>query len=224
MVYLSFIEIIPKSIDYFYKANSNINADAFAILCFFVGMIVAFVIDLLIPKDINPHPHDLNSHSKMNFYFSVGNTRNIHRTAKFTAIAITIHNFPEGFATFVSAIDNFTFGLSIAIAVAIHNIPEGLAVSLPIYYATKSKKKAIKLTLLSGLSEPLGAVIGYFLLAPLFGDYTLAVSFGIIAGIMVFISVDSLLPHSKLSTKGHESVIGVIVGMGIMALSLILLK
>lgn len=223
MVYLSFIEIIPKSVEYFLKADSSINGDLFAILCFFIGMVIAFIIDSIIPKDVNPH--ELKSQSEVYSSINIDNTRkSIHRTAKFTAIAITIHNFPEGFATFVSAIDNFTFGLSIAIAVAIHNIPEGLAVSLPIYYATKNKAKAIKLTLLSGLSEPLGAVLGYFLLAPLFGDYTLAVSFGIIAGIMVFISVDSLLPNSKLSTKGHESVVGVIIGMGIMAISLILLK
>lgn len=223
MVYLSFIEIIPKSIEYFSKANSSINVDLFTIICFFIGMVIAFLIDLLIPKDVNPH--ELKSQNEV--YSGIKGKdikRDIHRTAKFTAIAITIHNFPEGFATFVSAMDNFAFGFSIAVAVAIHNIPEGLAVSLPIYYATKNKSKAIKLTLLSGLSEPLGAVLGYFLLAPLFGDYTLAVSFGIIAGIMVFISVDSLLPHSKLSTKGHESVVGVIAGMGVMAISLILLK
>lgn len=223
MVYLSFIEIIPKSVEYFSKANPLINADLFAVLCFFIGMVIAFMIDFIIPKDVNPH--ELKSQSEVYCSINLNTTRRgIHRTAKFTAIAITIHNFPEGFATFISAIDNFTFGLSIAVAIAIHNIPEGLAVSLPIYYATKNKAKAIKLTLLSGLSEPLGAVLGYFLLAPLFGDYILAVSFGIIAGIMVFISVDSLLPHSKLSTKGHESVVGVIIGMGIMAISLILLK
>ena len=223
MVYLSFLEIIPKSIEYFTKANSSINADLFAIICFFIGMVIAFMIDLLIPKDINPH--ELKSYDETYYNVDIkGNIGSVHRTAKFIAIAVTIHNFPEGFATFVSAIDNFTFGLSIAIAVAIHNIPEGLAVSLPIYYATRSKIKAMKFTMLSGLSEPLGAIVGYFLLAPLFGDYTLAISFGIIAGIMVFISVDSLLPHSKLNTKGHESVLGVIVGMGIMATSLILLK
>ncbi|MGX3010777.1 zinc transporter ZupT [Helicobacter sp. 23-1044] len=225
MVYLSFVEILPKSIDYFLRIDSN-NAESLGILCFFVGMVLAFGIDILIPKDVNPH--ELKSQNEVYCELDsrerhISRNNAIKRTAIFTAIAITIHNFPEGFATFISALDSFAFGVSIAVAVAIHNIPEGLAVSLPIYYATGDKRQALKLTLLSGLSEPLGAVIGYFLLAPLLGEATLAISFGIIAGIMVFISIDSLLPTSKLSTKGHESVAGVFFGMGIMAISLILL-
>lgn len=227
MIYLSFIEILPKSIEYFSKANPSMNAEILGIVSFFVGMIIAFGIDFLIPKDVNPH--ELKSQNEVYCELDdkahyVSLNHRIQRTAIFTAIAITIHNFPEGFATFISALDNFAFGLSIAIAVAIHNIPEGLAVSLPIYHATGDKKKALKLTFLSGLAEPLGAIVGYFLLAPLLGDYTLAVGFGLIAGIMVFISVDSLLPNSKLSTKGHESVLGVMIGMIIMAVSLILLQ
>ena len=225
MVYLSFIEILPKSIEYF-KRISDYNAESLGILCFFIGMILAFGIDILIPKDVNPH--ELKSQNEVyceldskNSYILRNNA--IRRTAIFTAIAITIHNFPEGFATFISALDNFTFGISIAIAVAIHNIPEGLAISLPIYHATGDKKQALKLTLASGFAEPLGAIVGYFILAPILGDYTLAISFGIIAGIMVFISIDSLLPNSKLNTKGHESVAGVFFGMGIMAVSLLLL-
>ena len=226
MVYLSFVEILPKSIDYFLRIDSS-NAESLGILCFFVGMILAFGIDILIPKDVNPH--ELKSQNEVYCELDsreshISRNRAIKRTAIFTAIAITIHNFPEGFATFISALDSFAFGVSIAVAVAIHNIPEGLAVSLPIYYATGDKRQALKLTLLSGLSEPLGAVIGYFLLAPLLGEATLAISFGIIAGIMVFISIDSLLPNSKLSTKGHESVAGVFIGMGIMAISLLILK
>ena len=222
MIYLSFVEILPKSISYFAKANADANANLLGVLCFFIGMIVAFLIDSFIPKDVNLHEFKSTSEfPKTEIDSNVKNS--IHRTAKFTAIAITLHNFPEGFATFISAMDNFTFGISMAIAVAIHNIPEGLAVSLPVYYVTKSKAKAFKISLLSGLSEPLGAIVGYFILAPIFGDYNIAVGFGIIAGIMVFISVDSLFPNSKLSTKGHESIIGIMIGMAIMAISLILL-
>ena len=228
MIYLSFVEILPKSIEHFSKSSSDIYVNMpniLGVLCFFIGMLIAFCIDFFIPKDVNPH--ELKSQKEV--YCELGDKQqyissNIHRTAIFTALAITIHNFPEGFATFVSTLDNFVFGASIAIAVAIHNIPEGLAVSLPIYHATGNKKQALKLTLLSGLAEPLGAIVGYFVLAPLLGDYTLAIGFGIIAGIMVFIAIDSLLPVSKLSTKGHESVIGVIFGMAIMAVSLILLN
>ena len=226
MVYLSFVEILPKSIDFFSRIDLG-NAESLGILCFFVGMILAFGIDILIPKDVNPH--ELKSQNEVYCELDsreshISRNRAIKRTAIFTAIAITIHNFPEGFATFISAMDSFAFGVSIAVAVAIHNIPEGLAVSLPIYYATGDKRQALKLTLLSGLSEPLGAIVGYFILAPILGEATLAISFGIIAGIMVFISIDSLLPNSKLSTKGHESVAGVFFGMGIMAISLLILK
>ena len=226
MVYLSFVEILPKSIDYFLRIDLS-NAESLGILCFFVGMILAFGIDILIPKDVNPH--ELKSQNEVYCELEarerhISRNNAIKRTAIFTAIAITIHNFPEGFATFISALDSFAFGVSIAVAVAIHNIPEGLAVSLPIYYATGDKRQALKLTLLSGLSEPLGAIVGYFLLAPILGEATLAISFGIIAGIMVFISIDSLLPNSKLSTKGHESVAGVFFGMGIMAISLLILQ
>lgn len=226
MVYLSFVEILPKSIDFFSRINAT-NAESLGILCFFVGMILAFGIDLLIPKDVNPH--ELKSQNEVYCELEsreahISRNNAIKRTAIFTAIAITIHNFPEGFATFISALDSVAFGVSIAVAVAIHNIPEGLAVSLPIYHATGDKRQALKLTLLSGLSEPLGAIVGYFLLAPILGEATLAISFGIIAGIMVFIALDSLLPNSKLSTKGHESVCGVFCGMGIMAVSLLILK
>lgn len=226
MVYLSFVEILPKSIDFFSRINLE-SAESLGILCFFVGMILAFGIDILIPKDVNPH--ELKNQNEVYCELDsrkshISRNHTIKRTAIFTAIAITIHNFPEGFATFIGALDSFTFGVSIAIAVAIHNIPEGLAVSLPIYHATGDKKQALKLTLLSGLAEPLGAILGYFVLAPILGEATLAISFGIISGIMVFISIDSLLPHSKLSTKGHESVAGVFFGMGIMAISLLILK
>lgn len=231
MVYLSFVEILPKSIDFFSRINPNTqsfaNAEFLGVVCFFVGMILAFGIDILIPKDVNPH--ELKSQNEV--YCELESRKSyilrnnaIKRTAIFTAIAITIHNFPEGFATFVSALDSLAFGVSIAIAIAIHNIPEGLAVSLPIYHVTGDKKQALKLTLLSGLSEPVGAIVGYFLLAPILGDFTIAISFGVVAGIMVFISIDSLLPNSKLSTKGHESVAGVFFGMGIMAVSLLILK
>lgn len=227
MIYLSFVEILPKSIEYFSKSCNDTYANIFGVVCFFVGMLIAFGIDFLIPKDVNPH--ELKSQNEVYCEMSdkqkyISSNRHIYRTAIFTAIAITIHNFPEGFATFMSALDNFVFGVSIAIAVAIHNIPEGLAVSLPIYHATGDKKQALKLTLLSGLTEPLGAIVGYFILAPLLGNYTLAIGFGMIAGVMVFISIDTLFPASKLSTKGHESVIGVMFGMAIMAISLILLS
>ena len=140
----------------------------------------------------------------------------------FSALAIAIHNFPEGLATFTSALQDPALGLSIAIAIAIHNIPEGIAVSVPLYYATGSKKKAFTLSFLSGLSEPVGALVGYILLFRYFNDIVFGLLFASVAGIMVFISLDELLPTAEKYGEHHLAIYGVIAGMLVMALSLLL--
>jgi len=144
------------------------------------------------------------------------------RLGMFSAIAIAIHNFPEGLATFIGALEDPALGISIAVAIAIHNIPEGIAVAVPIYHATDSKKKAITFTVLSGLAEPLGALVGFVLLRSFFNDTTFGLIFAAVAGIMVYISLDELLPAAEKYGKHHLSISGVIVGMVIMALSLVL--
>ncbi len=138
-------------------------------------------------------------------------------------MAIAIHNFPEGLATFISALDDVTIAIPIAIAIAIHNIPEGISVSVPVYYATGDKRKLL-LFLLSGMSEPLGAIIGYALLRNFLNDITLGVVFAIVGGIMVFISLDELLPSAREYGEHHLSIYGLIAGMGVMAISLLLFK
>jgi len=140
----------------------------------------------------------------------------------FLAMAIAIHNFPEGLATFFSAIENPALGLSVAVAIAIHNVPEGLAVSIPVYYSTENRKKAFFLSFLSGLAEPVGAVIGYFLLLPFFNGITFGVTFAMVAGIMVFISLDELLPTAEKYGEHHLAIYGLISGMAVMGLSLLL--
>ena len=140
----------------------------------------------------------------------------------FSALAIGIHNFPEGLATFMSGLTNPTLGVSIAVAIAIHNIPEGLAVSAPIFYATKSRKKAFVWSFLSGLAEPIGALIGYFVLRSIFNEATFGVIFASVAGIMVYISLDELLPTAEEYGEHHLAIGGLIVGMFIMAVSLVL--
>jgi ZIP family zinc transporter len=141
-----------------------------------------------------------------------------------TALAIGIHNFPEGLATFTAALSNPQIGIAIAVAVAIHNIPEGIAVSVPIYYATGSKRKAFKLSFLSGLAEPVGALVGYLILMPLMTESLMGILFSFVAGIMVFISLDELLPAAEKYGEHHLSIYGLVSGMGIMALSLLLFK
>jgi ZIP family zinc transporter len=148
----------------------------------------------------------------------------------FTALAIAIHNFPEGLATFLAALEDPTVGLAIAIAIALHNIPEGISVSVPIFYATGDRKKAFIYSALSGLAEPVGAVIAYFGLRLALGGESGAIPpqimgmlFGGVAGIMVYISLDELLPTSRAYGKGHDSLFGLLAGMGVMALSLLLM-
>ncbi|OEY50033.1 zinc transporter ZupT [Campylobacter jejuni] len=239
MIYISFMEILPTALKDFKNHYDSHWAGLLGLACFFGGILISLLIDKLIPEDVNPHePKEDLSELKICPLPQKGqnppkfhpgeklhqiNTKALKRTGIFTALAIAIHNFPEGFATFISSLDNLTLGIAIAIAIAIHNFPEGLAVSLPIYHATGDKKKAFIYSALSGLAEPLGAFVGALILLPFIGDLTLAISFAVIAGIMVFISLDELLPAAKTYDKAHDSLYGLIVGMAIMALSLNLL-
>ncbi len=240
MIYISFMEILPTALKDFKNHYDSHWAELLGLACFFGGILISLLIDKLIPEDVNPHePKEDLSELKICPLPQKGqnppkfhpgeklhqiNTKALKRTGIFTALAIAIHNFPEGFATFISSLDNLTLGIAIAIAVAIHNIPEGLAVSLPIYHATGDKKKAFIYSALSGFAEPLGAFVGALILLPFIGDLTLAISFVVIAGIMVFISLDELLPAAKTYDKAHDSLYGLIAGMMIMALSLNLLE
>jgi ZIP family zinc transporter len=140
-----------------------------------------------------------------------------------TALAVAIHNFPEGFATLISAVKDPALGMSIAIAIAIHNIPEGIAVAVPIYYATGSRLKAFKYSFLSGLAEPIGAIVGYLLLLPFMSDVIFGIAFASVGGIMVFISFDQLLPAARDYGDHHKSIYGLIAGMIVMAVSLVML-
>jgi ZIP family zinc transporter len=152
------------------------------------------------------------------------------RMGLFTALAIAIHNFPEGLATFLAALKDPSVGAAIAVAIALHNIPEGISVSVPIYYATGSRRKAFFYSVLSGLSEPVGAGIAYIVLRLLVGGASgvippqiMGILFGGVAGIMVYISLDELLPTSRAYGKGHDSLYGLLAGMIVMAISLLLM-
>jgi ZIP family zinc transporter len=144
------------------------------------------------------------------------------RMGIFTALAIAIHNFPEGLATFFGVLQDPAVGIAITVAIAIHNIPEGISVAVPIYFATGSRRRAFWLSFLSGVSEPVGAIIGYTILRPFFSPTVFGVLFASVAGIMVFVSLDELLPTAKEYGRGHVAIYGLIVGMAVMALSLLL--
>lgn len=225
MIYVSMIEIFSKASDSLSASFGDKVGTGITILGFFGGILLIGLIDKLIPKGTNPHEvrdddelHKINSND-----FSSDSTKNrLLRTGIFTALAIGIHNFPEGLATFVAALTDSSIAIPIVVAIAIHNIPEGISVSVPIYYATGSKKKAFLYSFMSGLAEPIGALVGYLLLMPIMNDTTFGILFAAVAGIMVFISLDELLPLAKEYDDGHNCIYGLVLGMFVMAISLFL--
>lgn len=219
MLYVSFVEIFVKSQSYLIEAYGDKLGSLYTVLAFFGGMILIALIDKMIPSEQNPHEaHHIEEMQNA----PAQKQRQLYRMGIFTALAIAIHNFPEGLATFASALADPALGVAIAVAIAIHNIPEGIAASIPIYYATGSRKKAFTFSFLSGLAEPLGAIIGYFLLRSWFNDVTFGILFAAVGGIMVFISLDELLPTAEKYSSHHPVIYGVILGMMVMAASLIL--
>lgn len=220
MLYVSFVEIMRKAQTSLAGELGEVYGTWTTVGAFFGGILLIGLIDRLVPCEENPHEvrkvEDLGGPAP-----AVSNGA-LMRTGLFTALAIGIHNFPEGLATFAAALHDPNLGVPVAVAVAIHNIPEGIAVSVPIYYATGSRKKAFAWSFLSGLSEPLGAIIGYVLLLPFFNGLTFGLLFASVAGIMVFISLDELLPTAQEYGHHHLSIYGLVAGMLVMALSLLL--
>lgn len=254
MLYVSFVEILAKgafSLTELYGPYWGhwVNAASF-----FGGMLLIGAIDYFIPAAENPHethseaetlplhnPSAIHPDFMTSARYGLERTEGSHdhspthhrlmRMGLFTALAIGIHNFPEGLATFLAALHDPNLGIAIAVAVALHNIPEGISVSVPIFYATGNRTKAFLYSILSGLAEPVGAGIAYFALrafvAPgsgVFPAQVVGVTFGAVAGIMVYISLDELLPTSRAYGKNHDSMYGLVGGMLVMALSLLLMK
>ncbi|MBM7691075.1 ZIP family zinc transporter [Peribacillus deserti] len=220
MIYVSMIEIFVKAKDALVGAMGVQSGNWLTVAGFFGGMLLIAMIDKFIPKAGNPH--ELKKVEEMTSSGKTVKDPALLKMGTFTALAIAIHNFPEGIATFTSVLQDPALGIAIAFAIAIHNIPEGIAVSVPVYFATGDKKKAFKLSFLSGLSEPIGAIAAYFILMPFLNDVMFGIIFAAVAGIMVFISLDELLPAAKKYDEDHLSIYGLIGGMVVMALSLLL--
>ncbi|MDD2385758.1 MAG: zinc transporter ZupT [Bacteroidales bacterium] len=218
MLYISFVEMLPEAVEKLTIRYAG-NGPWYAITAFFGGMLLSLLIDRLVPEKDNPH--EVRFVESMNKEIDKSK---LHRMGILTAIAITIHNFPEGIATFVAAYSDLELGIPIALAVAIHNIPEGIAVAVPIYFATGNRRKAMRLSFLSGLAEPLGALLAFVFLMPFLNDAVLGIVFAVVSGIMVFISFDELLPGAQKYGDHHIPTYGVVIGMAIMAFSLLLLS
>jgi zinc transporter, ZIP family len=231
MLYVSFTEILPKA-DAALAQVYGASAPWLTILSFFAGVALAGIIDALVPTADNPHeprtPVDLSSLKATggpvsDAWLHTGSPR-LLRTGVFAAGIIALHNFPEGLATFLAALDDLRVGTALAVAVALHNIPEGISVAVPIYYATGSRRRAFVYSLLSGLAEPLGALAGFVLLRAFFTDDVVGLLFGAVAGIMVYISLDELLPAAHSFGTEHDALFGIVAGMGVIAVSLALLN
>lgn len=218
MLYVSFAEIIVKSRDALAGATGSEAQGAwYATGAFFAGILVILIIDRLVPDYENPHePHRIEEMEEGL------EERKLMRMGVLTALAIAIHNFPEGLATFTAALSDPALGISIAVAIAIHNVPEGISVAVPIHAATGSRKKAFWYSFLSGVAEPAGALVGYTILRPFFSPMVFGVLFASVAGIMVFVSLDELIPTAREYDTGHLCIYGVIAGMAVMAVSLLL--
>jgi ZIP family zinc transporter len=228
MIYVSFVEIIFKARTALVDDLGTTAGYWVTTAAFFGGILFIAIIDKMIPSVENPHEmhkvEEIEEFDKKtkDQVLTDQESKKLMRMGLFTALAIAIHNFPEGLATFTAALSNPSLGIAIAIAIAIHNIPEGIAVSIPVYYATGSKKRAFWLSFLSGLAEPVGAFVGYLILMPFMGPMVFGILFAAVAGIMVFISLDELLPAAEEYGKHHLSIYGLIAGMAVMALSLLL--
>ena len=228
MIYVSMIEIFPKAQESLIAELGATNGSWLTAIAFFGGIFLIAIIDYLIPSAHNPHEihkveemEDADKAIKSEKLNSQKDKK-LLRMGIFTALAIAIHNAPEGLATFIATLHEPSLGIAIAVAIAIHNIPEGIAVSIPIFYATGSRKKAFFYSFLSGLTEPLGALIGFLLLMPFLNETIFGILFALVAGIMVFISLDQLLPAAKEYGEHHLSIYGLVGGMMVMALSLLI--
>ena len=215
MIFLSFTDIIPSA-ENMLRINFPNKCNWIVYFGFIIGILIAVLIDYFIPDHIDEnkflHPDVISADKRM------------QRAGLFTAVAICIHNFPEGMATFLTASHDLTLGISVALAIAIHNIPEGIAVALPIYYSTGKKRYATLYAALSGISEPVGAVIGMVLLHFFVPQIMIGVAMAAVAGIMIYISFDTLLPLAREFGNWHLSLVGIISGMMFIWVSLLLMS
>ena len=219
MLYVSFMDLIPNAKEELVFHFGEKVGILTLMISFFGGMGLITAIDFLIPKPNNPHElQGIEELNKQN-----GKQNSLHRTGIAVAFSLIAHNFPEGIAAFTTAMTNgLSVAIPITIAIAIHNIPEGIAVSVPIYHATGNRKKAFWLSFLSGLTEPAGALIAYLFLMPFWSPLINGIVMVGVAGIMVYIAVDELLPTAEKHGEHHISIAGLIVGMIIMSTSLFL--
>jgi zinc transporter, ZIP family len=222
MIYVSLVDLFPQANKMLTESMGKVAGGWVTVASFFGGILLIALIDRLIPSFENPHETRRVEEMDECDDTKAGSMKGLMKMGVFTAVAIAVHNFPEGIATFIAALKDPHLGIAITIAIAIHNIPEGIAVSVPIYCATGSRRKAFFYSMLSGLAEPIGALLAYLFLMPILSDQLFGCMFAMVAGIMVFISLDELLPTAREYGEPHLATYGLVAGMAVMAVSLLL--
>ena len=232
MLFISLVDLYPESCEMI-KSRLGENYLFLAILFFAIGILTAVLIDYFIPDHLQSqmftkqlganeqHIDSTDCKEDENAIISIGK---IKKAGILTAVVVAIHNLPEGLATFFLTAQDVMLGIGIVIAIAIHNIPEGMAISIPVYQATHSKRKAFLYSFLSGMAEPIGGIVGFVIIKSLFPNLCIGILFSLVAGIMTYISLDTLLPLSKDYDTGHYSISGVVIGLLIMGIALVLLE
>lgn len=200
MITVSLADLLPHGGSVLVEQYGHIKGTVVIIIAVITGMALSYFAEELAPRQMGGERKSGGA----------------YRLGIVTAVTVAIHNFPEGIATFMSSYADFSLGIPLAFSVALHNIPEGLAISMPIYYATHSRKNAVGYAFFSGLSEPAGAVIAFFILKPYINDITLAFIFGIIVGLMCYIAFDELIPSSLSYRYPSAALTGILVGMLVM--------
>ena len=233
MLYVSFVELLPQgAIVLSGGTGPDVRGTALATLSFFLGIALIAVLDRLVPESVSPHEFSgrmagSHGHAEVRDPDELSEDRALRarllRTGAVTAIALALHNVPEGFATFVAALQAPEIAIPVVAAIALHNIPEGLAVAVPVRRATGSRSKAFWLSTMTGLAEPVGAVIGYLLLAPVLTGEAMGAILAGVAGVMVFVSLDELLPAAEETGEHHTVIYSLIGGMAVMAVTLLVL-
>ncbi|MBU5428026.1 zinc transporter ZupT [Tissierella pigra] len=212
MIYVSFMSILPEGIELM-ENNLGEHGKFVALGGFFGGMLItAFMEKVIHLFGGHSHHHDHSHHH--------GCEEHLSKLGLMSAVAIAIHNLPEGLALFTTGLKDISVAIPIAVAIVLHNIPLGIAISVPVYYSTGSKAKSFLYSLFVGLCQPLGAIAGYLFLSKFFSDTLFGILFSIIAGIMIFVSLDELLPSSQKYEDHHISVYGAIAGMLVMAIAM----
>ncbi len=215
MIYISLTEIMQSSELMLASSFSAKSAQSITFFAFFVGILVAVLIDCFIPDHIESDLLEDQEHCN--------HKHRIKRVGLITAIAISVHNFPEGLATFLISSQDLSLGIPVAVAIAIHNIPEGIAVALPIYHANGKKRQALLYSFMSGISEPIGGVLGILFLKTFMPEWFIGVMFAAVAGIMVYLAFDTLLPMAREYGENHHVISGIVAGMFVIGLSLLFL-